>query len=198
MAKFFIPTPLRPYTDNQGELTIFEGNTVGEQLKAITAQYPTMSKHLFDESGELRHFINIHLKDRDIRSLNGLNTAVLDQDEISLILTSGSLPILEINCHTLNELLKANENIQIIDVREPQEYQEAHIEGSILIPLSQIPQQIKTLDTQKRYVLQCRKGGRSASATAYMMAQGFTQVENLVGGIEAWIQQINPKLGPLS
>ena len=80
----------------------------------------------------------------------------------------------------------------LIDVREDDEYKQYKIDGSIHITLGNIPESIKTLDKNKRYIIQCRKGGRSAQATTFMISEGFKQVENLVGGIEAWIKDIAP------
>ena len=80
-----IPTPLRVYADKQ-ELVQAEGNTVGELLEDLTAKYSDLKKHLYNEDGRLRSFVNIYLNDDDIRYLDREATIVKDGDTISLSL----------------------------------------------------------------------------------------------------------------
>jgi adenylyltransferase/sulfurtransferase len=80
----------------------------------------------------------------------------------------------------------------IIDVREPAEYEICRIPGAVLIPLSQLPHRLGELDPAKELVLQCKVGGRSATATAFLRRAGFTRARNLIGGILAWIDQVDP------
>jgi adenylyltransferase/sulfurtransferase len=62
----------------------------------------------------------------------------------------------------------------------------------VLIPLSQLPHRLGELDPAKELVLQCKVGGRSATATAFLRRAGFTRARNLIGGILAWIDQVDP------
>jgi adenylyltransferase/sulfurtransferase len=80
----------------------------------------------------------------------------------------------------------------VIDVREPAEFEICRIPGAVLIPLSQLPSRLAELDPSKEIVLQCKVGGRSATATAYLRLAGFTHARNLTGGILAWIDQVDP------
>lgn len=79
----------------------------------------------------------------------------------------------------------------LLDVREPYEYQICHIEGSKLIPLSQLPGRLSELDRQNDIVVYCHSGERSASATLLLKNSGFDRVRNLKGGIKAWAQQVD-------
>ncbi|MBE0408808.1 MAG: MoaD/ThiS family protein [Anaerolineales bacterium] len=79
-----IPAPLRPYTDGRAEVPV-EGETVGAALNNLTAQYPGLRPHLFDERGELRSFVNLFLNDEDIRHLQGVETAIQEGDRLMLI-----------------------------------------------------------------------------------------------------------------
>ena len=83
-ATILIPTPLRSYTGNQESLEL-EGNTVGEVLKNLAQQYGELKKHLFDEEGKLRNFVNIYVNDEDIRYLNHEDTPIKDKDTISIV-----------------------------------------------------------------------------------------------------------------
>jgi adenylyltransferase/sulfurtransferase len=80
----------------------------------------------------------------------------------------------------------------VVDVREPREFQICRIPGSILIPLGELPRRLQELDPAQEIVLQCRSGGRSAQATAFLKQRGFARARNLKGGILAWIDQVDP------
>ena len=79
-----IPTPLRVYVDKRDVVQV-EGNTVGELLEDLTAQYSDLKKHLYNEDGRLRSFVNIYLNDDDIRYLDKEATVVKDGDTISIV-----------------------------------------------------------------------------------------------------------------
>ena len=79
-----IPTPLRVYADKQ-ELVQAEGNTVGELLEDLTVKYSDLKKHLYNEAGRLRSFVNIYLNADDIRYLDREATLVKDGATISIV-----------------------------------------------------------------------------------------------------------------
>jgi rhodanese-related sulfurtransferase len=74
----------------------------------------------------------------------------------------------------------------LLDVREPHEASHCAIEGSVLIPLGQLQERFDELPRDKAIVVQCHHGGRSARAVQFLIAQGFTNIRNLSGGIDAW------------
>jgi adenylyltransferase/sulfurtransferase len=84
------------------------------------------------------------------------------------------------------------EDLFVLDVREPHEYQINRIEGSTLIPLGDLPDRFAELDPNREIVAQCKSGMRSARAAAFLRDQGFKNVRNLKGGILAWIDQVDP------
>ncbi len=88
--------------------------------------------------------------------------------------------------------LDRGENIVILDVREPQEYQINKIPGSILIPLGDLPKRYVELDPNANIVSHCKSGMRSAKAQEFLRSKGFTNVRNLTGGILGWIDQVDP------
>src|ERR1039458_6433508 len=75
---------------------------------------------------------------------------------------------------------------QLIDVRQPQEYEEFHLPGSRLIPLAQFADLMKTLDRTSDAIVYCAVGGRSLMAAQFLAVRGFERVFQLKGGIEAW------------
>ncbi|MCA9839495.1 MAG: rhodanese-like domain-containing protein [Trueperaceae bacterium] len=74
----------------------------------------------------------------------------------------------------------------LIDVREQNEYDELHIPGSILLPLSELQERYSELPKDKPLIMQCRSGGRSGRATEFLLANGYEDVVNMAGGILAW------------
>ena len=82
--KVLIPTPLRPYTDKLDVVEI-EGATIGELLANLTSQYGELKRHLYNEEGRLRSFVNVYLNDDDIRYLEKDETPVKEGDTISII-----------------------------------------------------------------------------------------------------------------
>jgi molybdopterin converting factor small subunit len=72
-VKILIPTPLRQYTEKNDSVTS-SGNTVGEVLQDLTSKYSQLQKHLFNERGELRSYVNIYVNDEDIRYIENTGT----------------------------------------------------------------------------------------------------------------------------
>ena len=79
-----IPTPLRRLTGGQGEVTV-DGRSVQELLDALERRFPGMRERLYDETGQLRRFVNIYINDEDIRFAQGVDTPVKAGDEVSIV-----------------------------------------------------------------------------------------------------------------
>jgi molybdopterin converting factor small subunit len=79
-----IPTPLRRFTAENGEVEV-EGQTVGDALKDLTRRFPSLERHLYNEQGTLRSFVNVFLNDEDVRHLERGGTAVKPGDTLSII-----------------------------------------------------------------------------------------------------------------
>jgi adenylyltransferase/sulfurtransferase len=82
----------------------------------------------------------------------------------------------------------------ILDVREPHEFEISRIPNSILIPLGQIPSRMNELDKDAEIVVHCKMGGRSAKAVDQMRKAGFKRAINLTGGINRWVEKVDPSL----
>jgi rhodanese-related sulfurtransferase len=102
--------------------------------------------------------------------------------------------VYEITVEELSSRMKSGDVLTIIDVREPFEYNFAHIEGAVLKPLPDLMEWAGELDKDQEYVLQCHTGSRSAYATTVLTQMGFKQVKNLVGGIAEWSARIDPNV----
>lgn len=79
----------------------------------------------------------------------------------------------------------------VVDVREPQEYVEAHVPGAVLIPLGEVAERIGEFPTGGEVLLVCRSGARSGRAAEHLRAQGIDAV-NIAGGTLAWIEAGHP------
>ncbi len=79
-----IPTQLRTLTGGQAEVSL-EGSTVGEVLKGLDAAHPGLGERLFDDSGELRRFVNVFVADEDVRFRDGMETPVQPGQTISIV-----------------------------------------------------------------------------------------------------------------
>jgi len=99
----------------------------------------------------------------------------------------------EITPVELKAKLDAGEEVLVLDVREPNEYQINRIEGSTLIPLGEVPRRYAELGDKGRFIVcQCKMGGRSAKAMEFLQSVGFTNVKNLRGGILEWVDKVDP------
>ena len=99
----------------------------------------------------------------------------------------------EISVEELKKRLDAKEDLFILDVREPHEYQICNLNG-YLVPLNDLPKRVHELDPSKDMVVHCRSGGRSARAVEFLQKAGYTKARNLAGGILAWADRIDPKV----
>ncbi len=100
----------------------------------------------------------------------------------------------EIQPAQLAERLGGGEKLEIIDVREPYEWQIGHIPGARLVPLDRLAAEIPRLDKRRETILYCRVGVRSMYAAQQLADAGVTQVRNLAGGILRWIDEVDPTM----
>jgi rhodanese-related sulfurtransferase len=101
----------------------------------------------------------------------------------------------EITATELKTRMDAGEDVQLIDVRQPDEHDFARIEGAKLIPLGEIVGRMDELDPTRETILHCKAGGRSAQAIEVLRKAGFGgEMRNLKGGITAWSNEVDPKV----
>jgi len=82
----------------------------------------------------------------------------------------------------------------ILDVREPFEFEIARIDGAVLIPLGQLPDRLNELETNQEVIAVCKSGVRSAHAVQLLQQNGYKNIFNLAGGVDAWADQIDPDM----
>lgn len=84
MATIIIPTPLRKFTNNTAKLQI-KGGTVTEGITELTTNFPDLKKHLLDDKGQIRSFVNVFVGDQDIRDLQQEETIIKEDAVVSII-----------------------------------------------------------------------------------------------------------------
>ena len=168
-----------------------------EVIKVITGVGETLSGrfYIFDALNfENRTFT---IKRRDDNPINGKNptiTALIDYEQFCGMRAVEESPLKEITAKELYDWQVKGEKFQLIDVREPHEYDIVNI-GAELIPLATVSANSGRIDRDKKVVVHCKMGGRSAKAIRELEEKfGFTNLYNLKGGIIAYIDEVQPEL----
>lgn len=124
-------------------------------------------------------------------------TELIDYEEFCGIPGTDEQPeanVPEITVHELKQKMDRGDDVFILDVRNPQEYEISRIEDAWLIPLDQLMERVHELDSSREIVVQCRSGQRSAVALQRLQQLGFRKLHNLKGGILEWSREIDPSL----
>jgi adenylyltransferase/sulfurtransferase len=100
----------------------------------------------------------------------------------------------EITVEELKKRFERSEQVFVLDVRNPNEFQICRIPGTVLLPLPELPQRVGELPRDREIIVHCKSGIRSAKAIQFLKDQGFTKVINLQGGIQAWAERIDPSM----
>ena len=100
----------------------------------------------------------------------------------------------QLTANDVKAKLDAGENIVLLDVREEWEWQIAHLDQALFIPLHNLPDKLDELDPSQEIVVYCHTGKRSAEVATFLMNEGFTRVSDMTGGIRAWAMEVDPAL----
>ena len=100
----------------------------------------------------------------------------------------------EISPEIVSEMLESGEEMVLVDVREDWEWEKAHIEGAIHIPLSELRERVQELDPEAWTVVYCHTGDRSVDGCLVLWDLGFRKVRSLSGGIDLWSEVIDPEV----
>ena len=101
---------------------------------------------------------------------------------------------IEVDVNQVKQLFDSESEFLLIDCREPDEHETCRIEGSVLIPMRELPDRIAELEAhrEQRIVVHCHHGGRSLRVVHWLRDHGFEHAQNMTGGIDVWSQQIDP------
>ena len=150
--------------------------------------------------GRLLHFDALNVKFRELNlrrdphcPVCGDNPTIfspIDYDQFCGVRDEKMVPAISVN--ELKRKMDAREAFELVDVREPFEYEIARIDGAQLIPLGEIAERADELQRGQQIVVHCHSGTRSAQAVRLLQQRGFSNVYNLEGGIDAWSDFIDP------
>ena len=152
--------------------------------------------------GRLLHFDALKVKFRELNlrrdpqcPVCGVNPTIfspIDYEQFCGVRDDEAIP--EISPHELKRRMDAGERFELIDVREPFEYEIARIDRAKLIPLGEIAERLDELKREEPIIVHCHSGMRSAQAVRLLQQRGFAKVYNLEGGIDAWSDQVDPNV----
>ena len=168
-----------------------------EVIKVITGVGETLSGRFFIFDALNFENRTFTIKPREDNPINGKNptiTALIDYEQFCGMRAVEEKPLKEITAGELYDLQVKGDPFQIIDVREPHEYDIVNIGGE-LIPLATVADNSDRIDRDKKVIVHCKMGGRSAKAIRELEEKfGFTNLYNLKGGILAYIDAVQPEL----
>jgi adenylyltransferase/sulfurtransferase len=168
-----------------------------EVIKVITGVGDTLSGrfYIFDALNfESRTFTIRRREDNPINGKNPTITALIDYEQFCGMRAVEEKPLREITAKELYDLQVKGEAFQLIDVREPHEYEIVNI-GAELIPLGTVADNSDKIDKDGMVIVHCKAGGRSAKAIRELQEKfGYTNLYNLKGGILAYIDEVQPEL----
>lgn len=121
-------------------------------------------------------------------------TALIDYEAFCGLPPAGADVGGDITSAQLRDALAGTEPPVVVDVREPWEWALAHLDGATLIPLRELPARIAELDTRRAIVTVCHHGVRSVRARELLLSAGFAHVRSLQGGVDAWAEEIEPRM----
>ena len=189
--------------------TIAISDAAAKAIESVRAQNPLAAVHLRIDANWNHEFslnpasgfeivatsngIDV-LFDRDSASrADGLAVDMLDGGGFSITNPNAPPPVKQLEVEELKAKLDANESLELFDVREINERERASIEGSKLLDQS-MAEYIESLPKDTCLVFHCHSGVRSQQAAEYFRGRGFTNTHNLVGGIDAWSQRVDPEV----
>lgn len=129
----------------------------------------------------------------DSRDLVAFEAACRAEEPTPPVEAPGPVP-LDVSVGELADWQRAGRDLVLLDVREPHEHAICHIEGSLLVPMREVPERLEGLDRDRLTVVHCHHGPRSSHVVAYLRQQGFARATNLTGGIDAWSLEIDPSV----
>jgi sulfur-carrier protein adenylyltransferase/sulfurtransferase len=168
-----------------------------EVIKVITGIGETLSGRFFIFDALNFESRTFNIKRREDNPINGLNPTIhglIDYEQFCAMKAVEEKPIKEITAKQLYDWQVQGEKFQLIDVREPHEYEIVNIGGE-LIPLSGVSENAERIEKDIKVVIHCKAGGRSAKAIRELEEKfQFTNLYNLKGGILSYIDEVKPEL----
>ena len=165
------------------------------QMKDILAQFPSAQRALFQKY-HVGGCSSCGFADTDTLEAVCKSHNLSNVDEvISHVVQSDEADRkIQISAKDAAELLKKDKSARLVDVRTPEEYAAARIEGALLVDSDEVVQKMMAWPKETPIVVHCHHGMRSLDAAAYLIGHGFKNVMSMTGGIEAWSADVDPKV----
>ncbi|MFQ6012387.1 MAG: molybdopterin-synthase adenylyltransferase MoeB [Thermoplasmata archaeon] len=195
------PPGLVPSCAEGGVLGVLPG-VVGslqavEALKVLLGKGDTLVGRLLLFDAMRMSFRELRLRKDPACPVCGENptvTELIDYEAFCGVTEENALPSeFQLDVGEAAEMVESG-NAMLLDVREPVEWQIAHIEGARLMPVGEVPYKVGELSTADNIIVHCHTGARSAHITQFLRELGFTRVWNMAGGIDAWARKVDPDL----
>jgi sulfur-carrier protein adenylyltransferase/sulfurtransferase len=171
-----------------------------ETIKLIIGRGESLAGRLVLFDALALRFRELHLRKNSHCPLCGTHRKIhqlIDYNEFCGIRgeeePESDLHVPEITARDLKEKLDRGDDVFILDVREPHEYQICNLKGH-LIPLGELPRRVHELDSAREIVAHCKSGKRSAQAVDFLRQAGFRKIYNLRGGILSWSTEVDPNV----
>ena len=164
-----------------------------EAIKLILGVGDTLIGRLLHFDALKMHFRELKLRRDPQCPVCGQNATIfapIDYDQFCCAHQEAAVPALSVQ--ELKRKIDASEAFELVDVREPFEFEIARIDGAKLIPLGEIAERAEELQREQPIIVHCHSGRRSAQAVQLLQERGFRNVYNLEGGIDAWSEFIDP------
>ncbi|MEO8217364.1 MAG: molybdopterin-synthase adenylyltransferase MoeB [Acidobacteriota bacterium] len=196
------PPGLVPSCEEGGVLGVLPG-IVGliqatETLKLILGIGDSLSGRLLLFDALSMEFRELHLKKNPACAICGESPTIHSLVDYEAFCGVAAVPAEEengsITPRRLAEKRARGEELLLIDVREPYEWEIGHLDGAQLIPMSRLASEVPRLDRNASIVVYCRTGSRSGRAAEFLRQSGFVRVLNLEGGINRWSQDVDPDI----
>ena len=195
------PAGLVPSCSDAGVLGILPGLMAciqgTEAIKLITGAGESLSGRLLVYDALTMNFQELSLEKNPDCAICGSNPSITELKSISYSCSVNStedrVPVPEISVENLAQMMQTR-NYLLVDIREANEREICHIDGSLHHPFRSLKQTIEQLDRDKQIVVYCKAGVLSKMAARILIENDFQSVYSLTGGITAWIQQIEPEL----
>ena len=173
-----------------------------EAIKLVIGRGETLLGRLLLYDALAMKFRELSVRRNPSCALCGENPTIrelVDYEQFCGVLSEQEVPAeLDERWETTVEQVKARldrgDDFDILDVRNPEEWQICHVEGAMLIPLGELPSRVHELDPARELVVHCKSGARSAKAVAFLRDAGFLRIKNVRGGITEWATKVDPSL----
>ena len=176
---------------------IMGGLQAAQAINIMLGRDPTLVGRLLLFDGHDTTFVELKVKrnkDCPVCGIDPKEVGLIDYERFCGLKTAHQSELEEIDAPSLKRSLDSGLSVDLLDVREPNEFEICHLKGSKLVPLGQLAGRLGELRKDIDTVVYCHTGVRSARAAEFLKMNGFKRVRNLKGGIKSWSELVDPMM----